>query len=1143
MDVGITAGPHLDVVWHQPPSWNWYTLVSSEGFNIRGLCMLTDPPGRRELIKLFHNPAEIGEGGDAGILSGGLRGTPLGREIRDALAHLNDPPYLETSPLIYLVTGDSGTSPFGRGVALQRHILQAIEALQADPSAPAPAAVAAERRHRLLCLRYIEMRDVEEVCARLAISQRKYYVEHVLGVKAVISLLTNPEPPQELSSLLQPSKQATSHTPWWERTHSGEAAPPNPLVGRANELALLTSIYETVVAEHRERLVLINGEVGVGKTRLARMLAAYARSRRATVLEAKYSGVGEAPYAPWTELLRAGLRSIPREDVTGYLAGLVADLRWLLPELSGDRSRSRPPSLFSREEEQARLYVGIGAALRMLSTRAPLVIFLDDLHLAPGLGVLSHVTSHLADCPVLLLLSYRERELVRQAVLARDLASLDATAGYTSIPLGPLTRAETVQMLATAFGEQPAMQLSAAVYGTTRGNPLFIEETVRSLIERRIVRATSSGWECADPDAVTVPGSVILSIEERVARLGPRGRKSLEQAAVLGRNFALDVLSRLSRPDDRTLWSEVERAVAAGILLDRSTPGNDRYVFADNQVQEVLYAGLPEDLRRRYHVEAARAMEELYHDDRDDRAGEIAQHLAFSPEPEDLARAVQYLQTAAHRAAEVYAYSSAARLLERALESEKHLPPDPSRRCDLLLALAAVLGPEGDPSQIGEEIAKEALQLAQTLEDDERARRACRAGLEAVFRYGSWMAPTTALYRDWVLRAERHAIPGTYDRIYCDAASAWVKWSHGQWAEATEEFVRVWEQARELGDPQARFEVAAIVLSVSPAPSYFAWHRSVAEELRTIPRQRVHPRTLATALRHAGSILLQTGDRTGAEALWDELRELAARTRDVYALLYPFSQQGILALLDGHLDQAVEIGRRLVGYADRSGMPAVGRLLAVNQTFGPMCLLGATDEALTFLQRHAPPFDSDQQAPSPIMRGYETISLAELGRHQEARTMLDQLFEQLHAAVESQLAPAAVLAFMLDAAVRLRDREKVAVLMQSLEGTEASHLAPAGYVSVARLLGDGLLLLGDVEEARFKYAQGLRECSAIAHRPETAVVHLHLGLLLLQHRDSERASAIAHLDFAVTQFREMQMKPALERALREREWLLSGIAR
>ena len=1070
-------------------------------------------------------PAAHGESKGEPLTTGsGLRGIPLAREVRDALAHLLDPPYLETSPLVYLVADDAQSEGISPGRSLQRRILQAIEALRPSVNTPGRAGAAASLRHRLLYLRYVEMKDISEICAELAISQRKYYVEHVLGIKALISLLTTATPVafrtiRQFSPILADTPQLLRGSQL-----------PYPFIGRTNELAMLKSIYETAVAGRRGKLVVINGESGVGKSTLAQMLALYAHSRGALVLEGKYSDDTDSPHTPWADVLRAGLQFVQPEQRASYLGELAEDLSRLLPELQPTAPSSPRVPPLNREEQQANLYASIGQILATVSLSAPLVILLDNIHRAPDLKGLAHVASMLADLPVLIIGAFRQQELLRQPALAKDLGMLQQIVGFAQVSLGPFDEAETEQLLATMFGEIPAMRLSSAVYETTGGNPFFVEETIRSLVERRIVRPTFSGWECADLNAVSVPDTIIRSIEDRVAKLGVQGRSLLNYAAILGREFVPEILMQLVKLEEPAFWLEIEKALAAGILVDRSTPGKELYAFADERVQEVLHETLPDDERRQYHVRAARVIEERYGNKLDERGSELASHLAFSSTTADLEKAIGYLRAAAEHAIHSYAYSAAAGFIERALTLEQQLPKDKVRRCDLLLFLAEVLGPGGDPGRVADEIAAEALMLAEEMGDEERARQACRIGLESVIRSTSRMAPSTKRYQDWVIRCDKHAVAGTSDRLYTDVAAAWIKWQQGFLFEAKQVFVRNWALAKELGDPSSQFQIAAILLAVPPFANDYLWHQTVAEEVLQLPRENAPLRALGTALHYAGSILLQKGMRSRTENLWKEVRNIANRTRDPYLLTYAHIHEGILSLLDGNLDHAIKAGSRVIAHSDQWGMPAVGRYISAGLTVRPLLLQGAAEEALAFLQHHAAPHSIEPNRQIPELVAYESLCLLQLGRKQEAQNRFEHLLDRYQDAISSQTASANLLAMLLEASISLEDVERVGQLVRCLQGVE-DLWSLSGCFSVGRLVGDGLRLMGEAEQALDCYETALQACSKLGARAEAALVQLHLAELLLDAYPNRYAETQELLDGSTIELRSLRMQPALARAL------------
>ena len=198
--------------------------------------------------------------------------------------------------------------------------------------------------------------------------------------------------------------------------------------------------------------------------------------------------------------------------------------------------------------------------------------------------------------------------------------------------------------------------------------------------------------------------------------------------------------------------------------------------------------------------------------------------------------------------------------------------------------------------------------------------------------------------RLWAERADRHAPPGTIDRVYADASLALAvaegTTSHREAAE------RAWALALELGDPQASFFAARLFITLPVPPKYHARRLQVMTELLELPRHAINPRSLAGTLHACGFILFGLGDRIGAEALWQELEELAGRTRDPSVEVYLLLEGVLLAYIDGDLEEAVARRERLLARSDELGSP----LLAMNNSF-PTAVralghLGRGEEAL-----------------------------------------------------------------------------------------------------------------------------------------------------------------------------------------------------
>ncbi len=419
-------------------------------------------------------------------------------------------------------------------------------------------------------------------------------------------------------------------------------------VGRRREMATLDKYLATVKRESRGRLALVEGEAGVGKTRLvtewlATLPNVHLLSGRC--FEAERS----IPYHPWIDLLRSSLSRLDWERIE--LPGLwMSELSRLIPELRTVYPGLPLPTAIDSELARGRLAEAVHQWLRALGRERAVVLFLDDLQWIDraSLALLEYLLRHSADLPLLVLGAQRERELGPAwqrslSVLAREGVCHRLTLYRLSFP--------EVATIARQIGFRAAdpEAFLKRLFRETEGNPLFVIEILRSLQETS-VDATAE-WP--------IPLTVKDVVQAHLDRLDTRERQLFTAAAVIGRTFDHTTLQAVTGQPPQLILSALDEGIAAGLIVER----DGRYDFSHNKIRAVLYRRSSRARRRHLHQRVAEALERLHAADLAPHFGLLANHFEAAAESD---RACHYALRAAKRAVELYADEDALSWYEQA---------------------------------------------------------------------------------------------------------------------------------------------------------------------------------------------------------------------------------------------------------------------------------------------------------------------------------------------------------------------------------------------------------------------------------------------------------------------------------------------
>jgi class 3 adenylate cyclase/tetratricopeptide (TPR) repeat protein len=459
--------------------------------------------------------------------------------------------------------------------------------------------------------------------------------------------------------------------PWIDDAETGvlSGRERTPYVGRVRERAQLLDAVERARGGAGS-LVLVGGEAGVGKSRLVQETAEEARRLGMTVLTGHcVDQQGAPPYLPTIEHLEEVARNLTPERLREVLGENAPEIAKLMPELRARYPDIPEPISLPPEQERRYLLHGISEFVGRNARNNPILLVFEDLHWADEstLLLVQHLAQRISGIPLLAIGTYRDTELKPGRPLAAVLPELLRQRRADEIVLGRLTEEGVSEILQARAGRKPPPELLALVFSETEGNPFFVEEVFRHLLEAGKLFDESGAWlsgvQIADTE---VPRSVGLVIGQRLERVSDECRRILTIAALAGKVFRFDLLAGFQGVDEDDLLDALEEAGRASLVEDVSTDREARYAFVHEQIRQTLLSLLSTARRQRLHLRMADALEALHGREAEQHAPEIAHHFYQSGAAADGERTGRWLMLAADRALDALAFEDALQYLDSA---------------------------------------------------------------------------------------------------------------------------------------------------------------------------------------------------------------------------------------------------------------------------------------------------------------------------------------------------------------------------------------------------------------------------------------------------------------------------------------------
>jgi DNA-binding SARP family transcriptional activator len=907
--------------------------------------------------------------------------------------------------------------------------------------------------------------------------------------------------------------------------------PAEDFVGRKTELSEIDVALQRAL-RGQGGLLLIGGEPGIGKSRLADEL-----SRRASALEAEvvrgrcWEAGGSPAYWPWVQALRGYVREVDPNSLGeqlgrhgGEVAHVLPELREILPNLSVLES---PDS----EGARFRVFDATTAFIKRAASERPLVIVLEDLHAAdvPTLLLLQFMCTEIADARVLIVGTYRDIELSPGHPLSPALLELGRNRSTQTILLTGLGESEVARLIELTTDEPPSPGVSAAIRRGTGGNPLFVGELVRLLTAEGELHGAAEETELR----LAIPEGIREVIARRLEQVSEHCGEVLGMAAVLGREFNVDSLAEVSERSPAEVLELLDEAAGKRVVAE--VPGSARrFRFAHALIRDALYEDLGTGRRMELHRIAGEAIERLYRDPNPYLA-ELAYHF-FEAGPSGNSRKVfDYSRRAGDRAAALLAYEEGVRLYQLAMRvlDAADWSGDSERR-DTLLALGNSQAGAGD-----EEAAMESFLAAAHIA---RRQSSPESLAQAALGYGGrWVWISGAA------RGDAHLIPLLEEALdFLDTRDGSLRarlLARLACAVRDQPFrerrLGLSQEAVEIGrrlgdDATLAYALGARCIVIIGADTRREFAETALEVIRIGEATEDARRALTGWIyRHVAE--LQSGDMEAASRPLEIAARIAEEAREPALRSYITGVRAALALFRGEFDSAPA----LIDEAYALGRDAA--------TFNALSSY-LVQRFVLYRERGEPPYDEDalrrwdaESVTYTILRCARASLLLEQGRRSEAGKLFESLAQDEFGRIYVDEEFLASMTLLADVCRSLGDTERAGTIHAKLE--PYSELNAIGYPelvlgSVQRPLAVLAAMMGHSDEAgdRFERAREMNE--SMGSRPWTAhTLHDHARMLAARGADDDRGAARERLHAALDIYRELDMKPWCARAEAELEAL------
>jgi hypothetical protein len=880
------------------------------------------------------------------------------------------------------------------------------------------------------------------------------------------------------------------------------------LVGRGTELESLADAFKRVTDGGGREVVVVSGEAGLGKTTLVAEAARAGFGTGACVLFGHAEEDLDTPYGMFAEAFGHLVTHASDDDLRAYVTDCGSDLVRIVPAMARRLPDVEAPTSSDGETEKYLLYSAVIGLLRHVAAERPVVLVVDDLQWADtaSLQLLRHVAGEDPTLGLLVLGTFRDTEVSAGHPLVDVLAALWRMDRVTRVDLQGLDDRGVVDLLGATAGHElddPGVELAHALYRETDGNPFFLSEVLRHLVETgALYRDDSTGRWVSDLtlEELRLPDSVREVVGARVARLGPQASRILSTAAVIGRDFDLELLTRATDADEDDVLDLLEAAEAAALVREPASVAG-RFSFTHALIQRTLYQDLSANRRARTHERVAEALEDLTAGRPGVRIGELAHHWAQAMRPADTAKAIEYAIQAGASALDGLAPADAVRWYTQALDTLA-ANGDLRRRAEVLVGLGEAQREDARPQY--RETLLEAAALADQADE-------VRLLAEAVLANNRKFQSSTGSADEDRIAAIRRALErlGDDEIVLRSRILSLLAVELGFVASLDDRLTlarSAVQLARSSDDPLAMLQSSVLGAISVNVPRTLDERSNWLREAVDIAEDANEPSWHYMAANNLRHCMLASGDRDGCDRINALQDRLIDQVSPVHRWVYTYDR-AYFALLDGDLEASERLAKAALSLGLDTGQPDAILFFGIQ--------LSNVREAQGRFAELLPGVEEGVQD-NPGLAGFRAalaVACAEAGDLERCRSLLtSEAASQFEIFEEPGWLQAN--AQWARAAVAVKDRSAASVLLERLKPyrDQVVFTAVSVHPAVCHYIARLEQLLGRLDEADASFARALaihQRLRAPQFVARTEVRRAHLLLLRNQGDDRDLARALA----------------------------------